>query len=162
MLELRAEVAITSSSKEIWGYMNNVEGWWTLSSSDHVSLEFFSQDHSLRQGMRAVLKEQFGAIKGESKGVITHVIPEKEVVWQSERAVYSYLFFKIPLEQTVTWSMREKEGKVVLSMEVRLVFSDTAWGRISEWYFVSVLRGKRLVFDHSLKELRYIKKAVES
>jgi hypothetical protein len=162
MLEMRAQTSIRSSSKTVWEYVNNVEGWWTLSSSDHVGLEFLSREHSLQRGMRAVLKERFGAIKGESGGIIIKVIPEKEVVWQSERATYSYLFFRIPVKQTVTWSIRENEEGIVLSMKVRLVFSDTVWGRISEWYFVHVLQGKRLVVGHSLNELLYVKKAIES
>ncbi|MDO8474309.1 MAG: hypothetical protein Q7S62_02095 [bacterium] len=161
MLELQAQVAIQSSLRMIWEYMNNVEGWWVLSSSDHVSLEFFSQEHSLQKGMRAMLKEQFGGIRGESRGMIAQVIPEKEVVWESEKAVYSHLFFHIPVKQTVIWIMEENGKEAVLSMKVRLIFSNTAWGRVSEWYFVHVLRGKQLVSDHSLKELLYIKKAIE-
>src|SRR3989338_7147 len=110
MLEVLAQVAIQSSLRAILEYMNNVEGWWVLSSSDHVSLEFFSPEHSLQKGVRATLKEQFGTIKGESRGIIIKVIPEKEVVWESERAVYTYLFFQIPIKQTVTWNIRENEG----------------------------------------------------
>lgn len=161
MLELRSQVTIRSSLRSVWEYMNEVEGWWVLSSSDHVSLEFSSTVHSLQKGMRAVLREQFGGIRGESRGMVTHVIPEKEVVWQSERAVYSYLFCKVPLQQTVTWNMQESGGTVVLSMRVCLVFSDTLWGKVCEWYFVYVLRGKRLVAEHSFNELVYIKRAIE-
>lgn len=161
MLELSSQVTIRSSLRSVWEYMNEVEGWWVLSSSDHVSLEFSSAVHSLQKGMHSVLREQFGGIRGESKGMVTHVIPEKEVVWQSERAVYSYLFCKIPLQQTVTWNMQESGGAVVLSMRVRLVFSDTLWGKVCEWYFAYVLRGKRLVTEHSFKELMYIKGAIE-
>jgi hypothetical protein len=161
MLEMRAQTSIRSSSKTVWEYMNNVEGWWTLSSSDHVSLEFFSPEHVLQKGMQATLREQFGGIKGESQGIIVEVMPEKEVVWQSERAVYSYLFFRIPVKQTVLWNMQENHGEFVLSMKVLLVFANTLWGKISEWYFVYVLRGKKLVIEHCLGEMRYIKKEVE-
>ena len=162
MLELQAQVAIQSSPGTIWEYMNNVEGWWVLSSSDHVSLEFFSPEHSLQKGMRVMLKEQFGGIHGESRGMIAKVIPEREVIWQSEKAVYSYLFFHIPVKQTVTWNIEKNGKEAVLSMKVRLLFSNTIWGKVSEWYFVHVLRGKHLVSDHSLKELVYIKEAIES
>ena len=161
MLEVRAKVSIRSSPRVIWEYMNNVEGWWTLSSADHVSLEFSSAEHSLKEGVRATLKEQFGNIKGESQGIITKVIPDKEVMWRSERAVYSYLFFDIPVDQIVTWSVQEQKDGVALSMEVRLVFSNTLWGKICEWYFVYMLRGKRLVADHSFNELMYIKRVIE-
>jgi hypothetical protein len=161
MLEMRAQTSIRSSSKAVWEYINNVEGWWTLSSSDHASLEFFSTEHVLQKGMQATLREQFGGIKGESQGVIVEVMPEKEVAWQSERAVYSYLFFQIPVKQTVLWNMQENHGELVLSMKVLLVFANTLWGKISEWYFVHILRGKQLIIRHCFKELLYIKQAIE-
>lgn len=161
MLKLYAEVSIQSSVKAVWEYMNNIEGWWALSNSDHVSLKFFSQEHYLHQGMRAVLAEQFGGIRGESQGVIVNIIPEQEVVWQSEKAVYSYLLFKIHLDQTVVWNLQEHEKGVGLSMTVSLEFFPTLWGKISEWYFAYVLQGKRLIVNHSLNELRYIKKVME-
>ncbi|OHA66638.1 MAG: hypothetical protein A3C82_02060 [Candidatus Wildermuthbacteria bacterium RIFCSPHIGHO2_02_FULL_47_12] len=161
MLEMRAQTSIQSSAKAVWEFMNNIEGWWILSSIDHVSLEFFSQEHVLQKGMRAVLKERFGGIKGESQGIIAQVIPEKEVVWQSERAVYSYLCFNVPLRQTVIWNMEGNGKKAVLSMNVRLIFSDTLWGKLCEWYFVHMLGGKKLVVQHSLGELAHIKKTIE-
>ena len=161
MLEVRAEVAIHSSPGAIWEYVNNIEGWWALSSADHVSLEFGSSERHLQKGMQATLSEQFGGIRGESKGVIARVIPVREVMWQAGNAIYSYLFFNIPVRQTVVWNIEERGGEAVLSMKVLLVFSQTAWGKVSEWYFAHILRGKQLVADHCLKELLYIKKAIE-
>ena len=66
------------------------------------------------------------------------------------------------MKQTVTWNIEKNGKEAVLSMKVRLLFSNTIWGKVSEWYFVHVLRGKHLVSDHSLKELVYIKEAIES
>lgn len=162
MLEVQAEVLMHSTPGAIWEYMNNIEGWWTLSNSDHVSLEFESAEHHLQEGMRATLKEQFGSIRGESKGIIVRVVPVREVAWQAERAVYSYLFFKIPVRQTVVWSMEERSGQAILAMKVLLVFSQTAWSRVSEWYFTHILRGKQLIISHCLRELLYVKKEIEA
>ncbi|MBI2123843.1 MAG: hypothetical protein HYU04_01220 [Candidatus Wildermuthbacteria bacterium] len=162
MLEMRAEVLIHCSPGVIWEYMNNIEGWWTLSNADHVSLEFGSSEHHLQEGMQATLQEQFGGIRGESKGVIARVIPVREVMWQADKAVYSYLLFNIPVKQTVVWNVEERGGEAVLSMKVLLVFSKTIWGKVSEWYFVHILWGKQLIARHCLKELLYIKKAVEN
>ena len=95
MLELQAQVAIQSSPGTIWEYMNNIEGWWALSSSDHVSLEFFSPEHSLQKGMRVMLKEQFGGIHGESRGMIAKVIPERERLYGSLKRPCTHIFFFI-------------------------------------------------------------------
>lgn len=112
--------------------------------------------------MRGILRERFGMIHGESKGTIARVVLEQEVVWQSEKAVYSYLFFRVPAQQTVSWHAKERDHEIVLSMDIILRFSNTPWGKISEWYFVYILQGKQLVFEHSLKELEYVKKAIEA
>jgi hypothetical protein len=40
-------------------------------------------------------------------------------------------------------------------------FPDSWFGKLAHWYFITILKGEKAVFDHTQRELDYFKKQLE-
>ncbi len=162
MLEVTAKVNIKSSPETIWKYMINLNNWLVDSNPEHIRMEFLSDSEELKRESKISIIEKVACIRGEATGEIIDFVLEKQVTWKSNNAVYHYSGLNISVQEGVTWSLRITTEGTELSAHVWASFPGSLFGKIIEWYFKNVLKGVQKDYDHTLKELLFIKKAIEN
>lgn len=106
------------------------------------------------------MKERIAGIRGEAIITIREYQEPARLVWESLSAKYKVIGIGINVSEGGVFEIRKTENGCVLSHRV--------WGKlhgvggaVAEWFFKSVLRGERRDYEHTARELRFIKREVE-
>jgi len=159
--EIVIELEITVPPRAVWNYLIDVSRWWPVSNPEHVSIEVFSADGRIGSGACIHLVERIAGVPGEAEGVVRSFVEEERVTWTSDRCVYRYRGVPVHVEEGGEWRLAPIDGGTRLTFRGWARFSSGPFGRLAEWYFKRVLHGVELDYAHSLRELLYVKKAIE-
>jgi hypothetical protein len=160
MYNITASIIIHAPIQKVWDYMLDIENWWPKSNPEHVSLEYLGGRHELSLGARIKIREYIAGVPCEAVGEITEFTVLEKASWVAE-AEYSYFGFKVKVKEGVRWLFANKEEGVELSAYVWAEFPNTLFGKFVEWYFLNVLKGAKKDYEHTMRELEYIKREVE-
>lgn len=160
MIEVEASVEIDGEPERVWDYMVRFDNWWLASNPDeHIELSVIDQGE-ITKGTRFVLKERIAGIRGEAIITIRDLQRPERLEWASLGAKYKLLGISIDVREGGVFKLLKTENGCVLSHRV--------WGRlnglggaIAERFFKSVLKGERKDYEHTARELRFIKREVE-
>lgn len=162
MYEISPTVTINVPPERVWEYLIDVEEWWVASNPDHESLEVLSNSEDLDEGTRIRVRERIAGIPGVAEGEITEFVSGERLTWEAPSA--EYRFYGLPLEvhEGVTWEVTPTRGGTELTAHVWASFPDTVLGTLAEWSFEHVLRGVERDYQHAMRELEYVKHALET
>lgn len=161
MYEIVIEETITAPPRAVWGYLIDVSRWWLASNPEHVSIEVLSADGKIGPGAHVRLVERIAGVRGEAEGAIRSLVEGELVTWTSDRCVYRYRGFPVHVEEGGEWRLAPADGGVRLTFRGWAHFSPGLFGRLAEWYFKRVLHGVESDYAHSLREILYVKEALE-
>jgi len=159
--EIVIEQTITVPPQAVWDYLIDVSRWWPVSNPEHVSIEVLSADGTIEPGARIRLVERIAGVPGEAEGAIRSLVEGELVTWTSDRCVYHYRGVPVHVEEGGEWRLASVDGGTRLAFRGWARFPPGPFGRLTEWYFKRVLHGVELDYAHSLRELLYVKKALE-
>jgi|GEM_PF-6889481 len=162
MIAVKAAVAVERDAQSVWDYVSRIDQWWLVSNpKDHIELTFVD-GASVEEGTEFVLRERIAGVRGEAHAVISEAEPPHRLVWKSLRARFSYLGIGVDLDEGGTFEIVETDAGCILSHYVWGRLGAGRWPRLMEWFFKTVLRGERKDYEHTQRELLFIKHALES
>ena len=162
MIDVRAEIEIKASPEAIWDYMVHLDRWWLRSNpKEHIALSLIEGDR-IEEGAKFVLKEYIAGVEGEAIAEIKQLLPLKRLVWQSLEAHYKLFGIAIDVEEGGEFELQARGDASVLSHHVWGRVKSPLFGWLVESFFRRVLDGERKDFEHTLRELQFIKREVES
>lgn len=161
MIGVEASVEIDLAPQIVWDYVARIDDWWLVSNPDeHIELSVIGQGE-VEKGAELVLKERIAGIRGEAIITICEYDPPERLEWKSLSAKYRLLGIGVNVREGGTFKISAKGNGCVLSHRV--------WGKLdglsgaaTEWFFKYILKGERRDYEHTLRELLFIKREVES
>jgi len=162
MIETKATVHINASAEEIWKYVIRLDDWWLRSNPrEHIELSLIDADE-IKQGTRFNLKEYIAGIRGEAIAEVSQMVPLQKLVWKSIEAKYYLICFSVNIEEGGEFELVENPDGCMLSHHV--------WGRIQmpllnkivEWFFKNMLKGEKKDYEHTYRELLFVKDEIET
>lgn len=160
MFQFTESIAIASPPDEVWRTIVDIEKWWPPSNPEHISIDVRSVGKPIDVGTAIHFEERVAGIKGKASGLITKWIPEREARWEGV-AVYRYYGIPIRIREGVSWSIESYGSGSRLSARVWAQFPSNAFGRLAEWYTVSLLNVIERDREHARCELDYLKAVIE-
>jgi hypothetical protein len=162
VIEVEASVEIERSPLDVWDYMSRIDKWWLVSNPDeHIELSVVGKGN-IEKGTEFVLKERIAGIRGEAIITISEYQPPKQLEWKSLSAKYRLLGMGLDVEEGGIFKISPTEKGCVLSHRVWGKLDCGLMGIIAEWFFKNILKGERKDFEHTHRELLFIKGEVES
>ena len=158
MIEAKASVEINCSPEEVWNYLIRIDDWWLRSNpKEHIELTLVGTKE-INEGTQFILKEYIAGIKGEALAEISEIVPLKKLVWRSIKAQYKLLGFKTNIEEGGIFTLTESASGCTLSHYVWGKIRNSHWSPIIEWLFKNVLKGEKKDYEHTYRELIFVKK----
>lgn len=162
MFEIEPTIGIEAPPGTVWKYLIEIEDWWVPSNPEHDSLAILSDDEELREGTRIRVREQIAGLPGIAVGEITEFRPPELITWEASNARYRYHGLHISVDEGVSWKLEPAGEGTNLTAHVWASFPETFFGNLIEWSFKNVLDGVEKDYQHTRKELEYLKETVES
>ena len=160
--EIAPSIRIAAPPETVWDLLVDIEAWWVASNPEHESLEILTNTGTIGEGTRIEVRERIAGIPGVARGEITDFVPERRIVWEAPKARYRYFGFPLTVSEGVAWEISpQDDGRTELTARVWASFPDTLWGRVIEWSFNYVVDGVERDYEHAMRELEYLKRAVE-
>jgi uncharacterized protein YndB with AHSA1/START domain len=156
-----ASTTIKAPPDQMWATLVDIEDWWIASNPEHDHFTVLT-DGPLLVGSGIRVRERIAGIAGQAEGRIVDFEPGRRVGWRAD-AVYRYLGFDIPIDESVTWTIAETGdlGQTRLSVRVWARFSNSWRGRLIFRFFKGILRGVDRDRRHARRELNYLKQRLE-
>lgn len=153
---------IERSPQAVWEYVSRIEDWWLASNTkDHIELAFVDGT-GVAEGAEFVLRERIAGVRGEARAVIAEVDPPRRLVWRSLSARFRFMGIGIDVDEGGTFELVETDKGAVLSHYVWGELGEGRFARLMEWLFKTVLRGERRDYEHTHRELLFIKRQLEA
>ena len=159
--EVAPTIRIAASPEIVWEYLVDIEEWWVKSNPEHESLEILSTTDRIAEGTHIEVRERIAGVPGVARGEITELVPEQRITWEAPGARYRYFSIPLHVSEGVTWEVSPDDGGSELTARVWASFPDSLWGRVVEWSFKHVVDGVERDYEHAMRELEYVKRAVE-
>ncbi|GBE00274.1 hypothetical protein BMS3Abin07_02324 [bacterium BMS3Abin07] len=162
MIEAKAEVEIRATPENIWNYMVRLDDWWLRSNpNEHIELSLIDTD-KIEEGTRFILKEYIAGVRGEAVAEIKRLVPMQRLIWQSTQATYKLFGITFNVDEGGIFELTNKDGFCVLSHHV--------WGKprlpvigwLVEVFFKYVIEGEKKDYEHTYRELQFIKNEIEA
>lgn len=162
MISVKAEVEIARDAQSVWDYVSRIDRWWLASNPrDHIELSFVD-GADVEEGAEFVLRERIAGVRGEARAIIAEVQPPWRLVWKSLWARFSYLGVGLDIDEGGTFEIVETDTGCILSHYVWGRLGEGRWPRVMEWFFKTVLRGEKKDYEHTRRELMFIKLRLEA
>ncbi len=160
LLKQNTNITIKNSPEKIWDYAHDPVNWTASNPEEHLGLVFNSRDNRPHTEVTFHQKETVANFYADLKGQIMYADRPKVLVWTGV-AVYPILFFKIRIPEGGLLTLEEKEDGTHLNHNVFMDFPDSVFGKVIHWFFVSVFKGEKAVYNHTYKELKFFKEQLE-
>lgn len=162
MIEVKASVTIEKPPKVVWDYVAQIDKWWLASNlKEHIELSLVDTK-KVEADAKFVLKEKIAGVRGEALAKIAEFLPPRKLVWQSLHAEYRLPGIKIPVKEGGTFEIVETNNGCELSHYVWGELHSIPLKGMLEWFFKAVLRGEKKDYEHTYRELLFIKRQLES
>ncbi len=157
-LSVDTSITIRAAPEEVWDYACKPENWTASNPAEHFGLQFDSPDNLPHAGVAFIQRESVAGVPAVLKGRF-HYMDRPRLAFWSGTAAYRLLggLLKVRLPEGGVLSIDKLESGIRLSHNVYIDFPDSLWGRICRWYFLKQLNGRQAVYDHTFRELVYIK-----
>jgi hypothetical protein len=158
--EIKPEVEIHASINNVWNFIINVENWWVKSNPDHKSLVFNNTVKDNVIGTKLTIREKIAGIPCKAVGEITKFETNCQVEWKALYYLFSIRWIRV--HAGVAWKLRYiSDDRCGLMAHVWARFPQTP-GYYFLWViFRKMMNGIEKDYVHAMKELNYIKNAIE-
>jgi len=162
MIEVKAAIEIDAGSDAIWKYLIHFEDWWIRSNpKEHIELTLLDTKE-IKKGAKFILKESIAGITGSAIAEVTDLVPMKKLVWTSHNAKYNLIGINITANEGGIFELEEIDSRCRLSHHVWGTIEIPFIGGAMEWIFKHVLNGEKKDYDHTYRELKFVKYEIES
>lgn len=161
MIEAKAEIEIYATPERIWSYMLRLDDWWLRSNpGEHIELSLINAD-KMKEGVKFTLKEYIAGVRGEAIAEIKKLVPMKTLEWKSIRAVYKSFGMTFNVDEGGVFELKDKGDTCILSHHVWGKPKLPVIGWLVELIFKHVLKGEKKDYEHTYRELQFIKHEIE-
>lgn len=162
-LTVDTSIAIRATAEAIWDFACVPANWTASNPTEHFGLQFDSPDNLPHAGVTFTQHESVAGLRAVLRGRF-HYMDRPRLAFWTGSAAYRLLggLLTVRLAEGGVLHLVERDGGVTLSHDVYIEFPDSHWGRLCRWVFEHRLDGRRAVFDHSFRELRYFKQRLEA
>jgi len=162
VIAIEASVEIDRSPQDVWDYVVRFDDWWPAANPDeHIELSVMD-NREIEKGTKLVLKERIAGIRGEATVEILAFQPPKRLEWKSLSAKYMLLGMGIKVKEGGTFTISPTDTGCVLRHRVWRKPDYGFMSAVAEWFFKCVLKGELRDFEHTQRELLFIKRRLES
>ena len=162
MIKTKAEIDIYSSPEKIWSYMIRLDDWWLRSNPDeHIELTLV-ENNKIEEGTKFILKEYIAGVRGEAIAEIKQIVPLQRLVWKSIQATYKLFGITFKVKEGGIFELKNKGKKCVLSHYVWGKTKQPFVGLLAEMFFKHILKGEKKDYEHTYRELQFIKREIEA
>ena len=162
LLKQHTEVTIKNVPAEsIWEFAYNPANWTASNPQEHRGLEFDNKQNRPETGVTFYQKELVAGIYADLRGQVLYAERPKVCVWTGV-AAYKLYGFTIHIPEGGTAKLTHTKEGIIMSHDVYMDFPDSWFGKLAFWYFRTIRKGEKAVFDHTQRELEYFKKSLES
>jgi hypothetical protein len=162
MIEAKAEIKINATPEEVWSYMVRLDDWWLRSNPrEHIELSLIDAD-KIEEGTKFVLKEYIAGVKGEAIAEIKSLVPMQKLVWKSNQASYKLFRVTFNVDEGGIFELVSKGNTCMLSHHVWGKLKLPVLGWLAEAFFKHILKGEKKDYEHTYRELLFIKKEIEA
>lgn len=158
--EISPTVEISASAGEVWSFLIDVENWWVKSNPEHKWLVIHNAEKDISIGTKITVREKIAGIPCKAIGEITGYKPYQLVEW---RATYFLLGIKwIKVFAGVSWKLKSIDVyKSSVAANVWADFPQNFGYRLLWFLFTNIINGIKKDYEHSMRELVYIKETIE-
>lgn len=162
MIEAKAEIKIRATPEKVWSYMLRLDDWWLRSNpNEHVELSLINTN-KIEAGARFILKEYIAGVRGEAIAEIKKLVPMRELMWESIQASYKSFGITFHVDEGGIFELKDKGDSCVLSHHVWGRPKHPVLGWLVEAFFRYVLKGEKKDYEHTYRELQFIKHEIEA
>ena len=98
----------------------------------------------------------------EAIAEISQIIPLQRLVWKSVQATYKLFGITFKVDEGGVFELKCKGKKCVLSHHVWGKTKLPFIGRLAEIFFKYILKGEKRDYEHTYRELQFIKGEIEA
>lgn len=162
MIEAKAEIEIRATPEKVWSYMIRLEDWWLRSNpNEHIELSLIDTD-KIEEGTKFILKEYIAGVRGDAVAEIKCLVPLQKLTWESIQATYKLFGLRFNVDEGGVFELTDNGDTCMLSHHV--------WGKpnlpfvgwLAEVFFKYVLDGEKKDYEHTYRELQFIKHEIET
>jgi len=162
MIGAKAEIEIRATPEEVWSYMIRLDDWWLRSNPhEHIELSLIDTD-KIEEGTKFILKEYIAGVRGEAVAEIKGLVPMHSLTWKSIQATYKLFGFTFNIDEGGIFELTNNGDTCVLSHHVWGKSRLPVIGWLGEAFFKYVLKGEKKDYEHTYRELQFIKKEIEA
>lgn len=162
-LTVETSITIRAAPDAIWEFASAPENWTASNPSEHFGLHVDSPDRRPHTGVTFTQRESVAGVHAVLRGRFHYVERPRLAFWTgiaAYRLLGGLLTVRLP-EGGVLRLARVDDG-TRLAHDVYIQFPDSLWGRFCRWYFDTRRNGRRAVYDHAFRELRFFKERLEA
>lgn len=162
LIKKNISIVIRSQPDKVWDFAHDPKKWTASNKKEHFGLTFNNKKNRPATGVAFHQKETVAGFYSDLKGHIVYAKRPEILFW---RGIATYKVLgglvkpRVP-EGGLLQLKKVKEGTGI-SHSVYIDFPDTLFGRLTYWAFNNVFKGEKAVYDHTYKELVYIKNKLE-
>ena len=161
MIKVKASVEINKTPQEVWNYVSRIDEWWLTSNpKEHIELSVVGNG-PINKETEFILKERIAGIRGEALAKVVEYAPPAKLIWKSLQAKFKLLAVTVNVEEGGTFEISETDNGCVLSHEVWEKLHAGPVAGLIEWFFKHILKGELRDFQHTHRELLYVKREIE-